>query len=255
VFEVEGLVKRFAGVHVLGGVSFRVAPGEILGYLGPNGSGKSTTFKIIAGLLDPTTGSIRLNGTPAADEPVTFRRQLGYVPDEPYLYTHLTAPEYLHLVGRLREIPTNQLRAQITGLLELLELSHANGAIMTTFSKGMRQRVLVGAALLHDPALLVLDEPFSGLDVSASLLLMALLEALARRGRMILLSSHRMDLVETLCPRIVILHRGCIVAEGAPRTLRASRHSKTLDEVFGLVTEQQDYSARADAMLDLVQRR
>ena len=117
MFEVEGLVKRFAGVHVLGGVSFRIAPGEILGYLGPNGSGKSTTFKIIAGLLDPTTGSIRLNGTPAGDDPVTFRRQLGYVPDEPYLYTHLTAPEYLHLVGRLREIPTSQLRAQITGLL------------------------------------------------------------------------------------------------------------------------------------------
>jgi ABC-2 type transport system ATP-binding protein len=254
VFEVQGLVKRFAGVHVLHGVSFRVAPGEILGYLGPNGSGKSTTIRIIVGLLEPTLGSIRLNGTIAADDPVAFRRELGYVPEEPYLYTHLTAPEYLRLVGRLRGIAERRLNAQIGELLHLLDLSHVRGGLLATFSKGMRQRVLLAAALLHDPLLLILDEPFSGLDVNASLLLVAVLQAFASRGKMILLSSHRMDLVETLCTRVVILHRGHIVAEGRPAELRAKRHSQTLNEVFALVTEQEDYAARANELLDVVQR-
>jgi ABC-2 type transport system ATP-binding protein len=255
VFEVEGLVKRFAGVHVLHGVSFAVRPGEILGYLGPNGSGKSTTIKIIAGLLDPTLGSIRLNGNAAGDDPVAFRRQLGYVPEEPHLYTHMTAPEYLRLIARLRAIPETRLHRDIDGLLTLLDLDTARGAMMSAFSKGMRQRVLLAAALLHDPALLVLDEPFTGLDVNASLLLVALLRALATRGRMILLSSHRMDVVESLCGRVVILHKGRVVADGTPRELERLRQSRSLDEVFALVTEQEDYTSRADAILDLVSPR
>jgi ABC-2 type transport system ATP-binding protein len=254
VFEVVTLAKRFAGVHVLHGVSFHVAPGEIVGYLGPNGSGKSTTIKIIAGLLEPTSGSFSLNGLSGTEDPLNVRRQLGYVPEEPHLYTHLTATEYLLLVGRLRSIPDKRLRAQIEGLLLLLDLEAAGGALLATFSKGMRQRVLLAAALLHDPALLILDEPFSGLDVNASLLLVALLRALAADGRLILLSSHRMDLVETLCQRVVILHRGRIVAEGTPAELRRRRDSESLDEVFALVTEQEDYAVRAEALLDLVRQ-
>jgi ABC-2 type transport system ATP-binding protein len=255
VLEVSGLIKRFAGVHVLHGVSFTVAPGEILGYLGPNGSGKTTTINIIVGLLPATLGSVRLNGVDAAEDSVGFRRRLGYVPEEPYLYTHLTAPEYLLLVGRLRNLPEAHLRTQIDELLAVLDLAAVRGALMATFSKGMRQRVLLAAALLHDPALLILDEPFSGLDVNASFLLIAVLRALAARGKMILLSSHRLDVVEALCARVAILHRGRIVAEGTPRELEARRHSESLDEVFALVTEQEDYSGRADRLLDIVARR
>jgi ABC-2 type transport system ATP-binding protein len=254
VFEVQALGKRFAGIHVLHGVSFVVAPGEIVGYLGPNGSGKSTTIKIIAGLLEPTTGRVLLDGVIANANPTAFRRRLGYVPEEPSLYTHLTAPEYLRLVGRLRDLPAARLEELIEHLLVLLDLGAVTGASMSTFSKGMRQRVLLAAALMHDPDLLILDEPFSGLDVNASLLLRALLEALARRGKMILLSSHRMDLVDALCPRVIILHKGRIVAEGSPASLRHARESGSLDEVFALVTEQEDYSARADALLDAVAR-
>jgi ABC-2 type transport system ATP-binding protein len=254
VFEVRALTKRFAGLHVLHGVSFRVAPGEILGYLGPNGSGKSTTFNIIAGLLEPTSGEILLHGRVVDDDPIEFRRLLGSVPEEPSLYTHLTAPEYLGLVGTLRNIPRHQLTGRISGLLELLSLASASGAPMATFSKGMRQRVLLAAALLHDPELLVLDEPFSGLDVNASLLLVAVLNALARRGKMILLSSHRMDLIDTLCPRVVILHRGRSVAEGSPEELRRKQHSESLSDVFALLTEQPDYAAQAEAVVNLVKR-
>jgi ABC-2 type transport system ATP-binding protein len=240
MFEVDGLAKRFAGIEVLHGVSFAVQPGETLGYLGPNGSGKSTTFKIIGGLLEPTAGRLRLNGMDVGDDPATFRQRLEYVPDEPHLYTHLTAPEYLRLVGRLRGLPHAVLEDKIAALLRLLDLAHAAGALMSVFSKGMRQRVLVAAALLHDPDLLVLDEPFSGLDVNASVLLRTLLQALSARGKMILLSSHRMDLVETLCARVLILHHGRIVAEGSPADLRASRLTESLEDVFAMVTEQED---------------
>ena len=254
MFEVDALVKRFAGIEVLHGVSFVVRPGEILGYLGPNGSGKSTTIKIISGLIEPTAGRLRLHGQDVADDPPAFRRRLGYVPEEPQLYTHLTAPEYLRFVGRLRALPPAVLEEKITALLQLLDLSPASGALMSVFSKGMRQRVLLAAALLHDPELLVLDEPFSGLDVNASFLLRTLLQALAARGRMILLSSHRMDLVETLCARVAILHRGRLVAEGSPAVLREARHSESLDEVFAMVTEQEDYSARAAAIIAVAER-
>ena len=255
MFAVEGLVKRFAGVHVLHGVSFAIRPGEILGYLGPNGSGKSTTIKIIAGLLEPTLGTVRLNDIVATDDPVNFRRHLGYVPEEPTLYTHMTAPEYLLLVGRLRAIPAARLHETIDTLLVLLDLIASRGAVMSAYSKGMRQRVLLAAALLHDPPLLVLDEPFSGLDVNASRMLVAVLRALAGRGRMILLSSHRMDVVESLCNRVVILHKGRVVAEGTPRELETLKQSRSLDEVFAQVTEQEDYDRPAEALIDAVSRR
>jgi ABC-2 type transport system ATP-binding protein len=251
VLEVRSLVKRFAGVHVLRDVSFHVTRGEILGYLGPNGSGKSTTFKIIAGLLDATDGYLLLDGRRADDDPTGFRHRLGYLPEEPHLYTHLTAPEHLRLVGQLRSLPLARLEQQITAMLDLLDLTPSSGVPMTAFSKGMRQRVLLAAALLHDPDVLVLDEPFSGLDVDATFLLRALIQALARRGKMIVMSSHRLDVVEELCPRVIILHRGRIVAEGQPAELRATRFSGSFEDVFAAVTEQKDYAARVSALLDV----
>jgi ABC-2 type transport system ATP-binding protein len=252
MFEVRHLTKRYPRITALNDVSFHIARGEIVGYLGPNGSGKSTTIKIITGLIDPSDGQVFLDGQRVDEDPPAFRARMGYVPEEPYLYTHLTAPEYLRLVGRLRGIAAAPLDTAIESLLRLLDLEHAAHGVMTSFSKGMRQRVLVAAALLHDPDLLILDEPFSGLDVSASLLLRALLQALAERGKMILLSSHQMQLVETLCARVVILHKGQVVAAGTPRELESARKSQSLEEVFALVTEQEDYRARVNALLDAV---
>ena len=250
MLEICALIKRFAGIHVVRDVSFSVARGEILGCLGPNGSGKSTTFKIIVGLLEPTSGHVQLDGRPIDADPTAFRRRLGYVPEEPHLYTHLTAPEYLRLVGRLRGFALGPLETRVEAMLELLDLTASSGAAMVSFSKGMRQRVLLAAALLHDPDVLVLDEPFSGLDVDAGFLLRALIEALAERGKMILMSSHRMDVVQTVCPRVIILHRGEIVAEGRPPELRASRFSESLEDLFAAVTEQRDYRSRVTAILD-----
>ena len=194
-------------------VSFELHPGEIVGYLGPNGSGKSTTVNLVVGLLEPSAGDISLGGIRASDDPIAYKRRIGYVPEEPSLYAHLTASDYLMLVGRLRRLPARTLQTRVPELLRLLQLHDSRYRSMTTFSKGMRQRVLVAAALLHNPDLLVLDEPFSGLDVNAGLLLRTLLRMLASEGRMIFFSTHRFDMVEKLCSRVIVLSSGRIVLE------------------------------------------
>ena len=251
MLEARGLTKQFGGLTVVRDVSFQVGAGEILGYLGPNGSGKSTTIKMIVGLLEPTAGTILFDGHDIEHDPVAFKRRLGYVPEEPHLYTHLTASEYLMLVGRLRGLETERIAAKSAELLRLFELHDARYATMSAYSKGMRQRVLLAAALLHDPDVLVLDEPFSGLDVSADVLFRTFLRALADQGRAILFSSHRLDVVEKVCRRVVILHHGKVVADDSVAALRTSR-SASLEDVFAEVTRQEDVSATAAHIVNVV---
>jgi ABC-2 type transport system ATP-binding protein len=220
VLEACALVKRFAGVHVVRGVSFSVARGEIVGCLGPNGSGKSTTFKIIVGLLDSTTGHVTLDGRRTDEDGCAFRRRLGSVPEDPQIYTHLTAPEYLRLVGRLRSLSARPLDRRIAAMLELLDLTASSGVPMSSFSKGMRQRVLIAAAILHDPDVLVLDEPFSGLDPVGVDVLSGVLQERARAGVPVVFSSHQLELVERLCEAVAIVNHGRVVATGAVDELR-----------------------------------
>jgi ABC-2 type transport system ATP-binding protein len=252
MLQARGLTKRYGGLLALNRVSFDLHPGEIVGYLGPNGSGKSTTVNLVVGLLEPSAGSLSLNGIDLAADSVAYKRQIGYVPEEPYLYTHLTAGEYLMLVGRLRGLAESTLRDKIARLLRLFQLHDSRYRTMNAFSKGMRQRVLLASALLHDPDLLVLDEPFSGLDVNAGLLFRALLEQLASQGKMILFSTHRFDMVEKLCSRVVILSSGNLVAE---RRLSEFGHAgePTLEELFVRVTEQPDFTPVALEILDTIQ--
>lgn len=251
MLEARGLTKQFGGLTVVRDVSFSLARGEILGYLGPNGSGKSTTIKMIVGLLEPTSGAIHFDGQNVEHDPVAFKRRLGYVPEEPHLYTHLTASEYLMLVGRLRGLEAERIAVKAQELLRLFELHDARYATMSAYSKGMRQRVLLAAALLHDPDLLVLDEPFSGLDVSADVLFRTFLRALAEQGRAILFSSHRLDVVEKVCRRVVILHHGKVVADDSVEALRSSR-SASLEDVFAEVTRQEDASVTAAHIVNVV---
>lgn len=254
MLEVARLTRRFGGLLAVDRVSFTIRPGEILGYLGPNGSGKSTTIRMVVGLIEPDSGTVRVDDDDLARDPVAYKRRIGYVPEEPHLYTHLTAFEYLTLVGALRGLDPDRTRATGERLLRLFGLHDARYAPMSTFSKGMRQRVLLAAALLHDPELLVLDEPFSGLDVSADLLFRTFLQALAAEGRMILFSSHRLDVVEKVCERVVILHKGQVVADDRVAALR-SVHTPTLEEVFAEVTRQEDYRDTAAQIVGAVRGR
>jgi len=252
MLEVRGLTKRYGGLLAVDKVSFTLNRGDVLGYLGPNGSGKSTTVNMIVGLLQPGSGTILLDGKSQSDDPIAYKQRVGYVPEEPYLYTHLTALEYLTLVGRLRGMPQAPLDRKVTELLRLFLLYDARYSTMAAFSKGMRQRVLLAAALLHNPDLLVLDEPFSGLDVNASLLFRSLIGMFAAQGRMILFSTHRFDMVEKVCTRAAILSKGRLVAE---HVVSADRHgdSASLEDLFVRVTDQQDFAPVAREILDVMQ--
>jgi ABC-2 type transport system ATP-binding protein len=252
MLEARDLSKRYGGTLAVDKVSFRVSRGEIVGYLGPNGSGKSTTVNIVVGLIEPTSGSVTLDGRTLSQDQAAYQNKIGYVPEEPYLYTHLTAPEYLTLVARLRRLPHAAVDKKIPELLRLFQLHDSRYSTMAAFSKGMRQRVLLAAALLHNPDLLVLDEPFAGLDVNAGLLFRALLDLLAAGGRMILFSTHRFDMVEKVCSRVVILSAGRLVAEHDMATFRAP-NSPSLEDTFCRVTSQADFHPLAREILDTIQ--
>jgi ABC-2 type transport system ATP-binding protein len=252
VLQARDLTKRYGAFLAVDRVSFAVARGEILGYLGPNGSGKSTTVNMVVGLLDSTSGTIAIDGRTLGEDPIAYKRRIGYVPEEPHLYTQLTAGEYLTLAGTLRAIPRPLLEHKIDRLLRLFLLYDSRYAAMAAYSKGMRQRVLLAAALLHNPELLVLDEPFSGLDVTAGLLFRALLTQLSDEGRMVLFSSHRLDVVQRVCSRVVILSHGRIVAEERVRTADGAPTTRSLEDVFVAVTAPDDYAAMARQIFDVV---
>src|SRR5262249_29520497 len=203
-------------------------------------------------LVEPSSGSVALDGCTHDGDPIAYKRRIGYVPEEPYLYTHLTAGEYLTLVGRLRGMPDARLARAIPELLRLFLLWDSRYATMAAYSKGMRQRVLLAAALQHNPDLLVLDEPFSGLDVNASLLFRALIRMFAEERRMILFSTHRFDMVEKVCSRAVILSAGRLAAEQRVSERRTG-DIDSLEALFARVTAQADYRPIARQILDVAQ--
>jgi len=221
-------------------VSFTARAGEVTGYLGPNGSGKSTTLKLIAGLIDPTSGQILFAGEPIGQNRIRHRQRLGYVPEEPHLYPHLTGAEYLEMVGELRGLAQPQLGRKIAGFLRLLSLYEDRYVAISSYSKGMRQKVLLAAALLHNPELILLDEPFSGLDVGSALVLRNLIRELAARGKVVLFSSHELEIVERVCARVVILHKGTVAANDSIEQLRTLMAQPTLEGIFSQLAVEQD---------------
>jgi ABC-2 type transport system ATP-binding protein len=182
MLELRNVYKRFSGIPAVEDVSFSARAGEVTGYLGPNGSGKSTTMKMITGLIELSAGIILFEDKPIRDNLLAYKQRMGYVPEEPYLYTHLTGHEYLTMVAQLRNLPAKQSAEKIDGLLHLLALHGDRRVSISSYSKGMRQKVLLAAALLHNPDLILLDEPFSGLDVGSALVLRSLIQELAARA-------------------------------------------------------------------------
>jgi ABC-2 type transport system ATP-binding protein len=232
MLEVAGLTKTYGGILAVRDVSFTARSGQVIGLLGPNGSGKSTTIRMLTGLLQPARGNVSWNGVDIHQQLLAYQHKLGYVPEEPKLYQYLTAPEYLELVGGLRDIPRATLCRRIDRYLELFQLDTDRYAPLSSFSKGMRQKVLLSAALLHDPELVVLDEPCSGLDVASTLVLRTLVRSLAERGKVIVYSSHVLDMVEKVCSDVLILHAGRVVAHDSVERLRELQRAASLEQVF-----------------------
>ena len=252
MLELRHVFKHFPGIMAVDDVSFRARPGEITAYLGPNGSGKSTTMKMITGLMETTSGKILFDGQPIHSDLVGFKQGMGYVPEEPHLYTHLSGLEYLIMVGQLRDLPARPTADRIDALLRLLALHSQRYAPISSYSKGMQQKVLLSAALLHNPDLILLDEPFSGLDVSTSLVLRGLIRELAARGKVVLFSSHELETVERVCSHVVILHRGKVVADDSIERLRTLMALPTLEEIFSQLAVEQDTTAVAREIADLI---
>jgi len=250
--ELRNVCKRFPGVLAVDHVSFSAPAGEITGYLGPNGSGKSTTMKMIAGLIEIGSGEILFQGEPIRRDLIAHKRRMGYVPEEPYLYAHLSGLEYLIMVAQLRSLPPKRTSERIDGLLRLLSLHSDRHSPISAYSKGMRQKILLSAALLHDPDLLLLDEPFSGLDVSSALVLRSLVQELAGRGKVILFSSHELETVERVSSRVVILHRGRVVADDSIAHLRVLRSAASLEDVFSQLAIEQDTAAVSREIADQI---
>ena len=252
MLELRRVSKHFSGIPAVDDVSFSARPGEVTGYLGPNGSGKSTTMKMITGLIEMTLGEILFEGKPIQDDLIAYKRRMGYVPEEPYLYNHLSGTEYLAMVSQLRNLPARESADRIDGMLRLFSLHDDRHASISGYSKGMRQKILLIAALMHNPQLVLLDEPFSGLDVGSALVLRSLIQELATRGKVVLFSSHELDTVERVCSRVVILHHGKLVADDSIERLRSLMELPTLEAIFSQLAVEQDSDSMARQIADLI---
>lgn len=251
VLRACGVSKHFSGIRVVKDVDFAIQPGEVVGYLGPNGSGKTTTARILAGLLDPSSGWVEYGGRHIRDDVIAYRRELGYVPEEPHLYPFLSGREYLELVGRLREMPERLLGTKIEGFLDLFGLSTAADQSILSYSKGMRQKIVIAAALLHDPSVILFDEPETGLDVTTKLVLRHMVRTLAERGKAIMYSSHVLEVVERVCSRVIVLHQGAVVADDSIDRLRTLMSRNSLEGVFSQLVIKEDPEQIARDLADV----
>jgi ABC-2 type transport system ATP-binding protein len=252
MLELRHVHKRYSSIPAVHDVSFTARAGEVTGYLGANGSGKSTTMKMIVGLITASAGEILFNGIPIQEDPIQYKMRIGYVPEEPYLYSHLSGLEYLVMVGQLRILAARPAAECIDELLRLFGIHGDRDVPISSYSKGMRQKVLLAAALMHNPDLILLDEPFSGLDVGTSLVLRSLIQELAARGKVILFSSHELETVERISSHVVILHKGKIVADDSMEQLRTLSSLPTLEGIFSELTVAQDAGAVSRQIADLI---
>jgi ABC-2 type transport system ATP-binding protein len=252
MLELQNLSKSYRGIPAIANVSFKVGAGETVGYLGANGSWKSTTVKIITGLLEPSDGRVLFEGRNIREDLAAFRATLGYVPEEAHVYAYLSGLEYLQLAGRLRGMGEKLILTKATALLRLLGLESWRHSPISAYSKGMKQRVLIAAALMHDPKLLIFDEPLSGLDVLSARLFKDLLEELAAQGKAVLYISHVLEVVEQICGRVVVIAKGKILADAAPGELVKVMKLRNLESAFAQLVEQQDTRVLAQELVEVM---
>lgn len=252
MLELHCVTKKFQVYPAVNNVSFSIKPGEILGYLGPNGAGKSTTIKMLAGLLNPTEGEILYNGKNIKKIIYEYKQKIGYVPENSEIYPHLSAFDYLMMVGRLRKIPKKKLKTKIIELMRLFNLSIEMDMEIASYSKGMIQKVLISSAIMHNPEILLLDEPLNGLDVTTALVIRDLVKKLSEKGKIIIYSSHILEIVEKICRRVIILHKGSIVADDTVSKLRNLMKLPSLEQIFDQLTVEEDTEAIANEINDII---
>jgi ABC-2 type transport system ATP-binding protein len=252
MLELRGVTKKFSAFSVVNHVNFTVRPGEVLGYLGPNGAGKTTTIRMLAGLLEPTDGEIFFEGKNIKKDLYEYKKKLGYVPEQSEIYPHLSGFDYLLMVGRLRGIPERVLQDKIYEFLRLFDLKIDMDVAIGAYSKGMRQKILISAALLHNPDILLLDEPLSGLDVTTAMVIRDLVKRLAAEKKILIYSSHVLEVTEKICSNIIIIHKGNIVANDSVVNLRNLMQLPSLVDIFNQLVVQEDTEAVARDIIEVM---
>ena len=232
MIEVRGLVKNYGKLIAVNGIDLDVARGEIFGFLGPNGAGKTTTIKMLVGLLQPTAGTVRIDGIDIGEDPVEAKRRIGFIPDRPYIYGKLTGGEFLQFIAGLYRLD-GDWRKRRDDLMELFGLADRVDELVEGYSHGMRQRLIFCASLLHRPPIIVVDEPMVGLDPKGARLLKRVFREFAEQGNTILMSTHTLEVAEQVCDKIAIINRGDIIARGTMDQLRATAvGQKDLESIF-----------------------
>lgn len=252
VIEIKNLEVSYDKKKVLKNINLNVYKGNIIGYIGPNGAGKSTTIKILLGLNNDYSGEVKIFGKDIREQGHDFKSKIGYVPEVAKLYENLTAREYLTFVGQLYNMPYDKCDKKARALMEILGIEHAYDTRLSSFSKGMKQKVLIIAALIHNPEILFLDEPLSGLDANSVLIIKEIISKLRDNNKTIFYSSHIMEVVEKISDRILLLNNGKIIADGDFEEIKKLNHKKSLEEVFNDLTGFEDHLVLADKFIDVI---
>jgi ABC-2 type transport system ATP-binding protein len=241
MIEIENLTKRYDRILAVDHISLEVAQGEIFGFIGPNGAGKTTTIRMMGGVLLPTSGSIRIDGIPLAASPVDAKKRIGFIPDRPYLYEKLTGREFMSFSADLYGVTGLDFAGRVDGLLRMFALFPWRHELIETYSHGMKQRLIIAAALLHDPKVIIVDEPMVGLDPAAVKMVKELLRQLAREGKTVFMSTHTLSVAENVCDRIGVIHRGSMVALGTVDELKKATNLREgdLEDIFIRLTERE----------------
>jgi ABC-2 type transport system ATP-binding protein len=253
VIKVDNLSRQYGTLWAVKDLSFEIQDGEVYGLLGPNGAGKSTTVKIMVGMLAPSTGEIEINGLNIKSDGNKIKANLGYVPESCALYENLTGREHLEMVCNLHHLPIDGIEPQVSKLIELLDLKDAADKRIAGYSKGMKQKLLLAGGIIHNPRVLILDEPLSGLDANAQSLIRELIKEFARDNRIVIFCSHVLEVVERLCDRLLIIDHGKKLTEGTPGDIISSLNVTTLGEAFGKLTGATDIDGQARGILRAIE--
>ncbi len=254
IIEINNLVKYYGQKQVLYGIQLNILPGQIIGYIGPNGAGKSTTVKILCGLIDDFEGEVKVFGKDFRNNQLEIKKRIGYIPENAALYESLTPLEFMQFVGQMRGIEDDIIRSKAEALMNIFEMKSNLNQRIATFSKGMRQKVMICSALLHNPELIFMDEPLSGLDANSVIMVKEMLIHLAHEGKTIFYSSHLMDVVEKISDRIILIDQGKVIADGAFEELSKLANDENLEKLFTRLTGNTNHGEKAEAFINAFEK-
>ena len=254
IVSIRNLKKNYGEKEVLKGINLEITPGQIIGYIGPNGAGKSTTVKILCGLISEFKGEIEIFGKDLRKQTLEIKKQVGYIPENAVLYESLTPMEFMEFVGEMRSLNPEQTRKKAEALMSIFEMKPNVNQRISTFSKGMRQKVLICSSLLHNPDLIFMDEPLSGLDANSVIMVKEMLTHLAHAGKTIFYSSHLMDVVEKISDRIILIDQGAVIADGSFSDLNKLSNDATLEKMFTRLTGNTNHEEKAEAFINAFEK-